>query len=137
MNARKFKYTRHPRFPGGMPRIEIHLSHGEELISVSALVDSGAALNVLPFDAGLELGLEWKTQTYPLNLEGILSGAHAHAVLLHTELAPFPSVELAFAWVDKPRPEISVLLGQVNFFQEFNVFFFGHQGVFEVVPRTK
>ncbi len=111
MNTRRFEYTPHPRFPGGMPCVDIHLSHRGKSVSVSALVDSGAALNVLPFDAGLELGLEWETQTYPLNLEGILSGAHAHAVLLHTELAPFPSVELAFAWVDKPRPEISVLLG--------------------------
>ncbi len=137
MNARKFKYTRHPRFPGGMPRIEIHLSHGEELISVSALVDSGAAVNILPFDIGLKLGLTWETQTFPLNLEGTLANTQAHAVLLRAELDPFPSVEMAFAWANKPSPEIPMLLGQVNFFQEFNVFFYGHQQAFEIIHRTR
>ncbi len=137
MNARRFKYTPHPRFPGGMPCVDIHLSHGEESIPVSALVDSGAALNILPFDIGLKLGLTWEAQTFPLTLEGALADTHAHAVLLRAELAPFPSVEMAFAWVNKPRPEVPVLLGQVNFFQEFNVFFYGHQQSFEVVPRTR
>ncbi len=135
MNAQRFAYTPHPRFPGGMPCVDLHLSSQEKILSVFALVDSGAALNVLPFDIGLELGFVWESQTFPLNLEGTLTGTHGYAVLLHAELAPFPPIELAFAWVNRPRPEVRMLLGQVNFFQEFNVYFYGHQQAFEIVPR--
>lgn len=137
MNVQRFTYTPHPRFPGGMPSVDLHLSYQKRMLSVSALVDSGAALNILPFDIGIELGLVWKSQTFPLNLEGTLTGTQAYAVLLHAELAPFPSVELAFAWVNRPRPEVRMLFGQVNFFQEFNVYFYGHQHAFEVVPRLR
>ncbi len=135
MKARQFAYLPHPRFPGGMPCLDLNLSHQERIVSVSALVDSGAALNILPFDIGLELGLVWETQTFPINLEGTLTGTHAYAVILYAELTTFPVIELAFAWVNKPRPEIRVLLGQVNFFQEFNMYFYGHQQTFEITPR--
>ena len=49
-----------PSFPGGMPFIDIQLTHNSRQSSVSALVDSGSALNILPFDVGLELGFNWR-----------------------------------------------------------------------------
>ncbi|QTA85705.1 hypothetical protein [Desulfonema magnum] len=55
-----------------MPFIEIALYHGGHKITVPALVDSGAAMSVLPYDTGLELGLVWEEQTVPVDVGGVL-----------------------------------------------------------------
>ena len=39
-----------------LPYVPMILGLGSNIVSVSALVDSGAALNVLPYDAGIRLG---------------------------------------------------------------------------------
>jgi hypothetical protein len=57
MNGRRFSYTTHPQFPIGMPLINIRLLHQTTAITVPAIVDSGAALNILPYDIGLSLNL--------------------------------------------------------------------------------
>ncbi len=119
-----------------MPLVELQLSHASYSVATSALVDSGAALNILPFDLGLQWGLDWKGQTFPLNLGGTLTGTQAYAVLLRVELAPFPPTDLAFAWVSRPTHEVRLLLGQVNFFQVFDVHFYGSQQIFEIDLRS-
>jgi len=48
-----------------LPYVPLTLKHHEQAVSVSALVDSGAALNVLPYDVGVELGADWRQQTVP------------------------------------------------------------------------
>lgn len=78
----RYTYTPHPQFPVGMPLIELHFANAAYRTTASALVDSGAALNILPFEIGMELGLKWEQQTFPLDLGGTLSGAQAYAVLL-------------------------------------------------------
>jgi len=118
-----------------MPFLNVKIAHKGHRLSVAGLVDSGSALNILPFDVGLELGLEWEKQTFPLELGGTLKGAEAFAVLVKATVAEFPSVDLAFAWVKRGSADIPVLLGQVNFFQEYNVSFHGHRRVFEIAPR--
>lgn len=137
MRIQRFSYTPIPEFSGGMPFIDLQLSHEGRRISASALIDSGAALNILPFDMGLELGFLWEQQTVPLDLGGILRDAQAYAVLVHAELSPFQPMELGFAWVNKPSPGIRTLLGQVNFFQEFNVCFYGYLQAFDITPRPR
>ena len=136
MNSQRFAYTPHPQFPVGMPLVDFRLFHEGTTITVSAVVDSGSALNVLPYDVGLSLNLDWDSQTYPLDLGGILTDTQAYAVLLQAKLEPFPPVNLAFAWINKASTEIRVLLGQVNFFQEFDVHFYGHQEVFDIARKT-
>lgn len=136
MKSHRFKYTAIQSFPGGMPFVDIQLTHSNRQSSVSALVDSGSALNILPLDVGLGLGLNWETQTFPLDVRGALKGIQAYAVLVRGELAPFPSLDLAFAWVSKPSSEVPAILGQVNFFQEFDVLFYGHQQAFDIIPRS-
>jgi hypothetical protein len=123
----RYSYTPHPQFPVGMPLVEIQLSHASYSITVSALVDSGAALNILPFEIGIKLGLDWKRQNFPLDLGGTLAGTQAYAVLLQVQLATFSPVDLAFAWISRPTTEVRPLLGQVNFFQVFDVHFYGYQ----------
>lgn len=104
-------------------------------IIVSALIDSGAALNILPFDMGIELGLNWEKQTFPIELGGVLKNSQAYAVLLDARIAELQPAQLAFAWINKSSAEIRLLLGQVNFFQEFNVYFYGNEQFFEVESK--
>lgn len=73
----RFPYTPHPQFPVGMSLVEIQLAHASYRVTASTLVDSGAALNILPFNLGLQLGLDWKRQNFPLDLGGTLAGAQA------------------------------------------------------------
>lgn len=131
----RYSYTLHPQLPVGMPLVDLRLSHGNASLGTPALVDSGSALNVLPFDIGSELGLDWETQTVALRMGGALAGTEAYAVLIHVELAPFSAVDLAFAWVARPQSEVRLLLGQVNFFQLYDVHFYGHNQFFEIAPR--
>lgn len=136
MNSQRFPYTAHPQFPVGIPLLNIQLAHHSTTITVTAVVDSGAALNILPYDVGKSLNLDWDSQTYPLDLGGVLVGTQAYAVLLQAELEGLPPVKLAFAWIKKPSTEVRVLLGQVNFFQEFDVHFYGSQKAFEIALKT-
>ncbi|MEM7534325.1 MAG: hypothetical protein AAF639_19240 [Chloroflexota bacterium] len=135
MNTQRYSYTQHNQFPVGMPLVDLKLSYNDNTTQATALVDSGASLNILPYDIGIELGLDWGNQSYQLELGGILSGSVAYAVLLDAELFYFEPVKLAFAWVNVSRPNVRVLLGQVNFFQTFDVHFYGHEGVFEISTR--
>ncbi|MCP4397420.1 MAG: hypothetical protein GY801_09010 [bacterium] len=56
MRTQHFPYTPMPPFSGGMPVIDVCLAHNENLCVVPALVDSGAAMNLLPFECGEQLG---------------------------------------------------------------------------------
>lgn len=136
MSSQRYSYTQHSQFPVGIPIINIRLSHNTTTITVPAVVDSGAALNILPYDIGLSLNLDWDKQTYPLDLGGILAGTQAYAILLQAKLGSFPPCRLAFAWIRQPSTEVRVLLGQVNFFQEFAIHFYGYQNVFEIAPKA-
>ena len=124
MSRQRYSYTSHTQFPVGIPFVNIHLSNNATTITVPAVVDSGAALNILPYDIGLSLNLNWDNQTYPLDLGGVLTGTQAYAVLLQAEIDSFPRANLAFAWVNKPSTEVRVLLGQVNFFFKSLMFVF-------------
>ena len=135
MTKQRFSYTQNPQFPVGVPLIDVQLSNNSKSVFGSALVDSGAALNILPFDIGVELGLVWEKQTFPLDLGGFLKGSQAYAVLLEAQIAELRPTQLAFAWVNKSSAEVRLLLGQVNFFQEFNVHFYGNQQFFEVESK--
>lgn len=136
MISQRFSYTQHSHFPVGMPLVNLQLSNGMNVVTVPAVVDSGAALNILPYDTGLSLNLDWNQQTFSLDLGGVLAGTQAYAVLLQATIEPFPSLRLAFAWIRKPSSEVRTLLGQVNFFQEFDVHFYGQQKAFELSLRT-
>ncbi|GAK50151.1 hypothetical protein U14_01378 [Candidatus Moduliflexus flocculans] len=133
-----FQYTRSPAFPklrGGLPLIEITLCHQDRKRNVSALVDSGAAMSVLPYDIGVELGFAWNEQTVPVSVGGVLKNTPAYGVLVYGELASFPSVELVFAWVRQPSKDVRTILGQMNFFQHYKITFEGYDEIFEIVPR--
>ena len=129
----RFSYsTAQTGVKGGLPFVRMTLLHRDQRTQVSALVDSGATVNVLPYDVGVQLGLVWEEQGFPLDVVGVLRGCPAFGVLLSAEIGAFPPVRLAFAWTGKTSEEIPVILGQVNFFQEFRVSFDGKAQVFEL-----
>lgn len=107
--------------------------NGSHSISASALLDTGAAVNVLPYGIGTQLGFDWDKQKTSVQLSGNLASVEARVVLLQATVAGFQPVRLAFAWAKQDY--IPVILGQVNFFLEFDVCFFRSRALFEVRPK--
>jgi hypothetical protein len=116
-----------------MPYLPVELNRGPCRQTELALVDSGATVNVLPHAVGLQLGAAWDQQTIRVELSGNLAGSEARGLLLSVSIVPFPPVELAFAWTRSD--DVPIILGQMNFFQEFDVCFFRGSLEFEVKPH--
>lgn len=136
--AERFEYVEADPSLGSasaLPYAPITLQFGERELRASALVDSGSTLNVLPYDLGLELGAVWERQTVPVRLGGNLADDEARAVLVIGRIGRFAPVRLAFAWPRNNR--VPVILGQTNFFMEFDVWFCRSQLYFEISPRSR
>jgi hypothetical protein len=88
-----------------------------------------------PYPLGLQLGFVWEQQSTRVHLTGSLARLPARGVIVSGQVASFPSVELAFAWTQ--ATDVPMILGQVNFFMEFDVCFFRSQAAFEVNPKGK
>lgn len=116
-----------------LPYLPFMLQHQQHTVSATGLVDSGAMVNVLPFQIGLQLGLNWAQQTVPVQLTGNLARYEARGIIVSAAVGTFAPVRLAFAWT--ASEEVPVLLGQMNFFLEFDVCFFRSQSIFEVKPK--
>ena len=99
-----------------------------------ALVDSGAAVNVIPYSLGQQLGANWDQYPGTIPLAGALGQFPAKPLFLEIVVASFPAVRMAFAWSQSPFAKL--ILGQVNFFLEFDVCFHRTKGVFEIQPAT-
>jgi hypothetical protein len=117
-----------------LPYLPLVLSSGKNAASVLGLVDSGATINVLPHQVGLDLGASWAQQTLRVPLAGNLAGCEARGLLLTAVIGKFAPVQLAFAWV--MTDDVPVILGQTNFFQQFHVCFYRAHGFFDVWPST-
>jgi hypothetical protein len=106
---------------------------GRQHLTTSALVDSGAAVNVLPYALGVQLGFDWDMQSQVIELSGNLASVEARVIVLSAVVASYPPVRLAFAWARTDT--VSAILGQVNFFLEFDICFFRSRALFEVRPK--
>ena len=104
-----------------------------QIVAVSALLDTGAAVNVLPYSVGVQLGFIWDQQTTSVQLSGNLASVEARVVIVAVTVAQFPPVRLAFAWAKEDS--MPIILGQVNFFMEFDVCFFRSRSLLEVRAR--
>jgi hypothetical protein len=104
-----------------MPYMPINLSYQQQTFKTIGLLDTGAAVNVLPYSVGYNLGIIWSEQTVSLQLGGNLAAFEAKAVFLDAFIEDYPVVQLAFAWSKSDR--VPLLLGQTNFFMNFDVFF--------------
>ncbi len=98
------------------------------------LLDTGAMINVLPYRLGLELGAVWAQQTASLQLTGNLAQFEARVLAVSATVGAFAPVQLAFAWTQAEN--VPLLLGQVNFFMEFDVCFYRSQLAFDISPKN-
>ena len=133
MNA-PFRFPYRP-LPGGarVPLMPLRLHSGGAWLDVEGLIDSGAAVSVLPFDIGVRLGLDWDAEPITVQLGGNLASQPAKAVMLEATVNGFAPVRLTFAW--SKLTGVPILLGQTNFFDEFDVHFRRTRGEISVVPR--
>ena len=112
------------------PYLPFALVHQQVSVTSSALLDTGASVNVLPYSTGVELGYEWDRQTTALSLTGNLAQYEAHVVLAQAVVGQFEPAQLVFAWTQATN--VPLILGQVNFFMEFDVCFYRSQLEFAV-----
>ncbi|MBE9250585.1 retroviral-like aspartic protease [Dolichospermum sp. LEGE 00240] len=117
-----------------VPHLPFRLSSEDHSISTSGLLDTGASVNVLPYDMGLELGLDWDKCNISVALAGNLAKFPAKGVISSATIDQFAPVTLVFAWTKSEN--IPLLLGRINFFQEFDVCFYGSQLAFEISPKS-
>jgi len=68
-----------------------------------------------------------------VRLTGNLAQLEARVLIVSAKVAQFAPVRLALAWTQANN--IPLILGQVNFFLEFDVCFFRSQSVFEIRPK--
>lgn len=116
------------------PYLPFTLIHQDSAVATTGLLDTGASVNVLPYSVGIELGYEWERQTTALSLTGNLAQYEARVVLVQAVVGRFELLQLVFAWTQASN--VPLILGQVNFFMEFDVCFYRSQLEFAVTPKT-
>jgi hypothetical protein len=120
--------------PDALPKMPLTLTHQSSSIDVSALLDTGASVNVLPYSMGIQLGAVWEDQTMAVTLAGNLASTEARGLLVSAQISDLTPVRLVFAW--SRSDNVPLLLGRMNFFLEFDVCFYRSQLIFEVRPKS-
>jgi hypothetical protein len=116
-----------------LPRLSLLLYREGRIVESIGLVDSGATVNVLPYELGLQLGGAWEDRQAVIQLAGNLGNQQAIPFTATAQIGEFSPVELVFAW--SRSPNVPLILGQTNFFLEFNVCFYRSTSEFEVKPK--
>ena len=116
------------------PYLPLSLSHEDRIIEVSGLLDTGASVNVMRFSIGLDLGADWDQLTTSLDLTGNLAQYEARALMVTCVVRGFEPVRLVFAWTK--ATEVPMIIGQVNFFMEFDICFYRSQLTFDIRAKS-
>jgi hypothetical protein len=93
-----------------LPRIPLILRRGDRSIDAVGLVNSGATVNVLPYELGIQLGAEWDDRKAIIQLSGNLGNQPAMPLAATAEIETFPPTKLLFAWIRSPNAPL--ILGQ-------------------------
>ncbi len=117
-----------------LPRLPLVLRLNDQSLEVVGLVDSGATVNMLPYDVGIQLGSTWDDRNATIRLAGTLGDLNAIPLFVTAQVGEFAPVRLAFAWVKSNN--VPLILGQTNFFMEFDVCFYRSKLEFEVKPKS-
>lgn len=88
-----------------MPIIPLRLEHGVSEINTEALIDSGASVNVMPY----QIGLDWNACPVGTSLAGNLSAKETRLVVVQAFIADLSKVKLGFVWVKSDHSRL--LLG--------------------------
>jgi len=117
-----------------LPRIPLTLRYNNQQLDVLGLLDSGSTVNVLPHEIGLQLGARWDDRKANLRLAGNLGKSPALPLSILATIGNFAPVQLVFAWVKAANAPL--ILGQTNFFMEFDVHFYRSRLEFEIEPKS-
>jgi hypothetical protein len=117
-----------------LPRIPLVLRYNLRQVEVFGLLDSGATVNVLPHEIGIQLGALWDESQANLHLAGNLGRQSAMPLFIMASVGEFSPIRLAFAW--SKSNNVPVVLGQMNFFMEYDVCFYRSRLEFEVNPKS-
>src|SRR5262249_4093628 len=109
-----------------IPDLPILLRTPSHTLSGMALVDSGATISVLPHSLGVQLGLDWNSQSLQLRLTGTLAHVAARGIAVEAVVGQLAPVRLVMAWA--ASDQVPFVLGQFIFFQAFDVCFFRSRG---------
>ena len=104
------------------------------MVESIGLVDSGATINVMPYNLGLTLGAVWEDERAIIQLAGNLGDQPAIPFFAMAQVGEIPPIQLAFAWTKNLKAPL--ILGQTNFFMEFDVCFYRSKMEFEVQPKS-
>ena len=134
----RFDYISPPNTPYIlMPFLPLTFTIDGAMSDGLALVDSGASVNVLPYSVGLSLGAVWENQSDWMQLTGNLGQFEARGLFVYVSIPSVTQdlfVRLLFAWT---KAEIArPILGQTNFFDEFDVCFFKSDNFFDVTWKN-
>jgi hypothetical protein len=110
--------------------LPVTLVNGNRSVHAFGLLDTGADVNVLPYDLGIEIGAVWENQRPIPRLSGNLAQQETRGIVLTCSIENFAPVRLAFAWTGANA--VPLILGQTNFFAEFDVCFFRSESAFEL-----
>jgi len=114
-----------------LPTIPIILSYADSSVSANELLETGSTVNLLPYDIGLQLGAILDEQTVRLPLTGNLARVEARGLFVHVQIGNLEPFRLAFAWTQ--TSQIPLILGQTNFFREFDVCFQRSRCTIEII----
>ena len=81
-----------------LPRLPLTLQVDRRRIEVVGLVDSGATVNVLPYETGLQLGGIWDDRKATIRLAGNLGGLAAQPLFVMATIGDLSPIRLVFAW---------------------------------------
>lgn len=113
-----------------LPWLPLRLANGRHEVEAVGLVDSGATVNVLPYDLGIRLGANWDDEKAVIRLAGSLGGLPAIPIFVLAHIGDFSPTRLAFGWTQAAHAPL--ILGQMNFFMKFDVCFYRAKLEFEV-----
>ena len=115
----------------GKPLLPITLSLGEKSLAVDAGQWRGRECVALASRRVARRPME-RTQNNAAAGRA-LAGTDAMPLLMASRVAGFQPVRLAFAWCR--TDDVPLVLGQTNFFMEFDICFFRARHEFSVVPK--
>ena len=81
-----------------LPRVPLILRCEGRTVEALGLVDSGATVNVMPYELGLQLGATWDDSKAMIQLAGNLGNQPATPFSAMAQFGDILPVQLAFAW---------------------------------------
>ncbi len=112
-----------------MPQTLVSLC--QETESVISFLAISRRLFLSLFSASQPLTRSWQEQTVRLPLAGNLARVEARGLFVYVQIGNLEPVRLAFAWVQ--ASQIPLILGQTNFFRQFDVCFQRSRCTIEII----